>query len=257
MVPKVGDFIYLPTELYLSHGEDDFHGGLCEVEEVKSGNGSVHWVVVKEKSGQYSWEGYLEPMQEELRSEFGSEKGHADPDYRPEFNESLFEQLPDNAATPSRSEETQGSEPPKLIGPYTLRLYQRVQNIASSLEYISKENKETDASEEIRERIEKTCERFLETAEDVLAEIIKLEEYFGSLSIEEIEDSWDTSVDRIGHLLKGEIQQYHALILFLRNRVELDGENSIALMLCQSLGADILKEYGKVEELLRLMAGRG
>lgn len=34
-IPKAGDFIYLGSELYLSHGEDDIIGGLAEIMRVE------------------------------------------------------------------------------------------------------------------------------------------------------------------------------------------------------------------------------
>ena len=35
--PGVGEVIYLPSALYLSHGRDDFQGGLCTVSAVRPG----------------------------------------------------------------------------------------------------------------------------------------------------------------------------------------------------------------------------
>ena len=65
---KVGDDIYVPTSLYLSHGEDDFHGGLCKI----IGIGEEHgwkWVRVKERpTTKYGYDGLIEE-QKKLKKE--------------------------------------------------------------------------------------------------------------------------------------------------------------------------------------------
>lgn len=33
--PKIGDKIYLPTQLYISRGEDDIAGGLAEIDRIE------------------------------------------------------------------------------------------------------------------------------------------------------------------------------------------------------------------------------
>jgi hypothetical protein len=82
----VGDEIYVPSSTYVDHGADDFRGGLCRVVAVSELNGLV-FVEVEEDTGTlHSW-AYLEPLQDELRARFGDERGRADPDLRPEFNE--------------------------------------------------------------------------------------------------------------------------------------------------------------------------
>lgn len=87
--PKVGDEVYIPTSLYLSHGADDFEGGLCEVIEVKPGLSAgedTTYIRVKERSfTQYNWK-FLAEKQKEYKETYGDRRGHADPDYRPEFN---------------------------------------------------------------------------------------------------------------------------------------------------------------------------
>ena len=87
---RVGDVIYVDTELYVSHGRDDFRGGLGEVTEVKMdriGGKQVPFVrVAQEPDTLHSWP-YLAPMQKKLREEFGKKWAHPDPDFRPEFNE--------------------------------------------------------------------------------------------------------------------------------------------------------------------------
>jgi len=89
-LPKVGDVIYVPTDLYLSHGVDDFHGGKAEVIEVRqetSAGLKKPFVRVRENPGTlYNWI-HLSRQQEELKKKLGDQKAHPDPDYRPEFNE--------------------------------------------------------------------------------------------------------------------------------------------------------------------------
>lgn len=89
-VPAVGDEIYVPSALYLSHGEDDVLGGLATVSSVQSerhGNRTVHKVTVKElPSRGYYWENGLAEEQEELKQRFGNGRARPDPDTSPEFN---------------------------------------------------------------------------------------------------------------------------------------------------------------------------
>ena len=85
--PEVGELIYLPTSLYLSHGVDDFFGGLCEVTRVVEDNRGVVWIQVAEKPEcQMTWKGYLLENQAKWRKEYKNRRGKADPDYRLEFN---------------------------------------------------------------------------------------------------------------------------------------------------------------------------
>ena len=92
LVPDLhpGDVIYVDTELYISHGRDDFRGGLGEITEVvidKIGGKPVAFVrVAQEPDTLHSWP-YLAPMQKKLRAEFRKNWAHPDPDFRPEFNE--------------------------------------------------------------------------------------------------------------------------------------------------------------------------
>jgi hypothetical protein len=86
--PKVGDKIYLESTIYLTHGVDDFQGGLCTVKAVQEQGGKVKSVEVEEDPGSwYTWESYLEPRQEEWKKLYGERKGGPKPDYRPEFND--------------------------------------------------------------------------------------------------------------------------------------------------------------------------
>ena len=82
-IPKVGDLVYVDTSLFVTHGEDDFIGGLCEVISVEDNN----WIQVKEDPDtSHSWE-YLAEMQDKLKKEFGTKRGYLRPDHRPEFNQ--------------------------------------------------------------------------------------------------------------------------------------------------------------------------
>ncbi|HMC32234.1 MAG TPA: hypothetical protein VKL99_15480 [Candidatus Angelobacter sp.] len=91
-VPELrkGDVVYIDTELYISHGRDDFRGGLGEVIEVKpdiSGGKPTPFVrVAQEPDTWHNWK-ILAADQKKLRDEFGKKWAHPDPDYRPEFNE--------------------------------------------------------------------------------------------------------------------------------------------------------------------------
>jgi signal peptidase II len=89
-VPKPGDVIYVDTELYLSHGVDDFRGGKATVSQVKDetlAGRAVPFVEVAENPGSfYNWE-HLAAKQPALAAEFGEARAHPIPDHRPEFNE--------------------------------------------------------------------------------------------------------------------------------------------------------------------------
>jgi hypothetical protein len=83
--PKVGTDIYIDTAAYISHGRDDFQGGKCRVTKCYTRNG-ITWVEVLERPGHvYNWI-FLEPVQKELKKEFGENRGHPDPDYHPNAN---------------------------------------------------------------------------------------------------------------------------------------------------------------------------
>lgn len=88
-VPKVGDQIYIPHSLFLSHGRDDIHGGQAKVRKVTeeiSGGKKVAFVYVEGIFRGYNWDQYLAGEQEQLKALFGSYQAHPDPDDRPEFN---------------------------------------------------------------------------------------------------------------------------------------------------------------------------
>ena len=87
-VPRIGEQVYIPSNLYLSHGVDDYEGGLTTVTEVDIGrphDGFV-WIGVEfRESGSTRWD-VLKASQEQLAQEFGTKAPKATPDYRAEFN---------------------------------------------------------------------------------------------------------------------------------------------------------------------------
>jgi hypothetical protein len=91
-VPELrkGDIIYLDTDLYLSHGVDDFRGGLAEVAafgmDISAGKPTPFVKVVQLMDTWHNWQ-MLAEQQRKLRAKFGKNWSHPDPDFRPEFNE--------------------------------------------------------------------------------------------------------------------------------------------------------------------------
>jgi len=83
--PRVGQWIYVHSARYLSHGRDDFAGGRARVKQVRD-EGWGYMVEVEEQPGTfYNWTP-LALEQRRLRENHGDELAHADPDSRPEFN---------------------------------------------------------------------------------------------------------------------------------------------------------------------------
>jgi hypothetical protein len=92
LVPDLrpGDIIYVDTSLYVSHGVDDFRGGLAEVAEFamqKSAGKPTPFVKVNELID--TWQNWqmLAADQRKLRAEFSRSWAHPDPDHRLEFNQ--------------------------------------------------------------------------------------------------------------------------------------------------------------------------
>jgi hypothetical protein len=87
---RAGDVIYVDTSIYLSHGRDDFRGGLAEVAayttDLIPGKAAPFVRVAQDPSTWHSWL-RLAAKQKELRARFGKYWSHPDPDLRPEFNE--------------------------------------------------------------------------------------------------------------------------------------------------------------------------
>jgi hypothetical protein len=89
-VPKPGDIVYVDTQLYVSHGADDFRGGKATVSAVrteKSRGVERPFIEVVQNPGTfYNWP-LLAEKQAALAAEFGDAWAHPDPDHRPEFNQ--------------------------------------------------------------------------------------------------------------------------------------------------------------------------
>lgn len=96
-LPSLGKDFYLGTELYMSHGIDDFDGGLCRIiniinEEIKHPKNerppiNMLYVEFEERPGfKYNWN-YIIKNQEEWRKAYGKRRGRPIPDYRREFND--------------------------------------------------------------------------------------------------------------------------------------------------------------------------
>ena len=85
-----GDVIYMDSVMYLSHGVDDFRGGLAEVAEISAGvsasKPATFIMIVQDLDTWHNWH-YLAPRQKYLREQHGKDWSHPDPDTRPEFNE--------------------------------------------------------------------------------------------------------------------------------------------------------------------------
>ena len=83
--PMVGDKIYVDSSFYISHGEDDFVGGLATISGVSKGMsaGDDTWFVsIVERPGhEYNYEILVEgDRQKKLKKEFGRRKPYPDPD---------------------------------------------------------------------------------------------------------------------------------------------------------------------------------
>lgn len=84
-IPKIGQDIYVPTRMYIGHGEDDVCGGLGEVVGVSfgmsAGNPRTPFISVKEHlASGYNWE-ILKEEQARLKKEFGKKRAYPDPDF--------------------------------------------------------------------------------------------------------------------------------------------------------------------------------
>lgn len=82
--PLVGDKIYVPSAFYISHGSDDFAGGIATVSKVEkemSGGEMATFVEIKERPGSsYNWTQFIGPDQDKLKKQYKNQKAHSDPD---------------------------------------------------------------------------------------------------------------------------------------------------------------------------------
>ena len=93
--PKIGDKIYVHSSFYISHGSDDFVGGLCTIDGIEysktlpEDHCNYCMVRIKERpsmvrikerpSTAYNYL-YLLEEQEELKEQFGDQVGYPDTD---------------------------------------------------------------------------------------------------------------------------------------------------------------------------------
>jgi hypothetical protein len=89
-IPKVGDKIYVNSSFYLSHGVDDFAGGIATVSKVGealNAGKKVHVVSIVERPNHgYYWENGIGLNQEKMKAEYGDKIAHPDPDNHPDSN---------------------------------------------------------------------------------------------------------------------------------------------------------------------------
>ncbi len=83
---KEGDIIYVPTELFVGHARDDFHGGRATINKIGKDR-SWAYAEVKENPGACYSLDYLLENQKKWRKEYGDTVAHPVPDFSPEFNE--------------------------------------------------------------------------------------------------------------------------------------------------------------------------
>ena len=71
--PKVGDLIYLGSEYYVDHDEDNFHGGVATVSQVYGRMGILYVSVAENPGASYQW-GLLADEQKTLQQRFQAER---------------------------------------------------------------------------------------------------------------------------------------------------------------------------------------
>lgn len=83
-VPKVREYIYVPSSFYIDHGEDDKVGGLGLVidvhEGMSGGDPKCIFVNVAQVGGGFNWTQFHWKEQAKYAKEFGSEFAYPDPD---------------------------------------------------------------------------------------------------------------------------------------------------------------------------------
>lgn len=81
--PEVGKDIYVPTRMYIDHGEDDVLGGLAKITNVSvsiSAGEPCWFIEVKEIPGSFNYAMLLE-RQAEYKKEYKRQRAKPDPDY--------------------------------------------------------------------------------------------------------------------------------------------------------------------------------
>lgn len=91
-IPKKDDKIYVPSSLYMSHGADDFAGGIATISKVeyneKLSKDHVNYcfIGIKERPGcMYNYKDLLS-QQKELKKSYKKQIAHPDPDLHPDAN---------------------------------------------------------------------------------------------------------------------------------------------------------------------------
>ena len=88
-IPVIGQEIHVGGAMYMSHGKDDFAGGIAIISEIKegvSGGEPCIMINISERPGwSYNWT-FLETEQEKLKEIYGNVIAHADPDTSLESN---------------------------------------------------------------------------------------------------------------------------------------------------------------------------
>ena len=82
-VPEVGEYVYMDSESYIDHGEDDIVGGLATVTKVGGmsfDDGTAYIAVAEVDSGDYNWPVLFE-SQRELMGFFGDRFTYSSPDF--------------------------------------------------------------------------------------------------------------------------------------------------------------------------------
>lgn len=79
--PEVGNTIYIPSAIYLDHGEDDIQGGLAVVTHIVWSINSEDWEIVVEgiPNKYYCWFNYLSRNQDKWAKEYGQQEAKPDP----------------------------------------------------------------------------------------------------------------------------------------------------------------------------------
>lgn len=78
---KVGDKLYIESECYIGHGEDDIAGGLATISEIHEDCGMT--MVCFAEVGSYARYNlnYIIQHQKEWAEEYAGQTAHPDPDY--------------------------------------------------------------------------------------------------------------------------------------------------------------------------------
>src|SRR5258708_34157786 len=84
--PRVGEWIWVPSSSFMSHGRDDFEGGRAQVSAVNQEPYGLAVSIAERPGVKYNW-AQLALRQPELRARFGPKTAHPDPDLRNDFND--------------------------------------------------------------------------------------------------------------------------------------------------------------------------